>query len=287
MSVGITGVVSFGAGSLDLLETPLGKVNGSGAEVASQNLVLQAECSGESADLGAITRVGVLDDLNLPVVLLITNGKVAIARNLLVTLGHGSGDLVGVQVAAGLGMDQANSAAITNETDLVRALVISLLPAVGVEEPVVVGILVMIASHLLLVRTLGVGLNVTVKQATTIAHVLDSHAGAESDLQRAVPANLGAPQVGLEERGHLGIARAGVSQNTEVDGKADKVNHEGQDNKASNTGGNVGSQNLDGHLGIAELVPEVLNSVKTDKSGNEESNPLDTANKANAETGQE
>lgn len=287
MSIGITGVVGLGAGSLDLLETPLRKVNGSSAEIASQNLVLQAEGSGESADLGAIARVGVLDDLNLPVVLLITHSKVAIARNLLVGLGQGSGDLVGMEVAAGLGVDEANSAAITNVTDLVRLLVIRLLPTVRVEEPVVVGILMVVASDLLLVRAFGVGLNVTVKQATTIAHVLDGDAGAESKLQRAVPANLGAPQVSLEERGHLSIARAGVGQNQEVDGKARKVNHKGHDNEADNASANVGSQNFGGHLDIAKLVPKVLNGVETDKRGNEESHPLDTADEADAETSQE
>lgn len=287
MSIGVTGVVGLGAGSLDLLKTPLRKVNGSSAEVASQNLVLQAEGSGKSADLGAIARIGVLDDLNLPVVLLITHGKVAIAGDLLVGLGHGSGYLVGVKVAAGLGMDEANSAAITNITDLVRALIISLLPAVRIEEPVVVGIFVVVASHLLLVRALRVGLNVTVKQATTIAHVLDGHARAESKLQRAVSANLGTSQISLEERGHLGIARAGVGQNNEVDGKAHEVDRKGQDDEADDTSGKMGSQNLRGHLDVAELVPKVLNGVETDESGNEEPNPLDTADKADAETSQE
>lgn len=43
----------------------------------------------------------------------------------------------------------------------------------------------------------------------------------------------------------------------------------------------------DGHLGVTELAPKVLNGVETDKSSDKETNKLDTADTANAETSHE
>jgi hypothetical protein len=40
------------------------------------------------------------------------------------------------------------------------------------------------------------------------------------------------------------------------------------------------------HLVITEFVPEIFNSIKTNKASNEESNPLHTANTPNAQTSQ-
>ena len=72
-----------------------------------------------------------------------------------------------------------------------------------------------------------------------------------------------------------------------MDGKAQKVNQERQDDEAADASNKVGSQNLGGHPGIAKLVPQVFNGVETNESGNEESNPLDTADKSDAKTGEE
>lgn len=42
-----------------------------------------------------------------------------------------------------------------------------------------------------------------------------------------------------------------------------------------------------GHLGVTKLVPEVLNSVETNKSSDEETNKLDTTDTTNADTSHE
>lgn len=56
---------------------------------------------------------------------------------------------MGVQVTAGLGVDQANRSLVTDKPGLGFLVVIGFL-ARRVEEPVIVGILVVVASDLLL-----------------------------------------------------------------------------------------------------------------------------------------
>lgn len=131
-------------------------------------------------------------------VLLVANSDVAVAGNFPVGLGDGSSDLVRVEVAAGLGVKETNGLAVGNETGFGSGIVIGI-AAVGVEEPVVVGILVVVAGNLLLARALGVGLNVTVEETATIAHILDGNLGTDGHFQWAVPADLSPPQVGLEK----------------------------------------------------------------------------------------
>ena len=70
-----------------------------------------------------------------------------------------------VKVAAGLGMNQANGLAVTNESGLGILIVIGI-TTVGVEEPVIVSILVVVASNLLLGRSLGISLHVRMKKTT-------------------------------------------------------------------------------------------------------------------------
>lgn len=84
VGVSVARVVLLGASNLDLLETPLRQVHVTGSEVATKNLMLKTEGSGESANLATVTRSRVADDLNLPVVLLVTNSQVTVTGNLLV-----------------------------------------------------------------------------------------------------------------------------------------------------------------------------------------------------------
>jgi hypothetical protein len=189
--VRISGLVLLGARNLNLLEAPLGKIDVAGAQIASEYLMLQPEGRRKSTDLAIIPRSSVVDDLNLPVVLLIANRHVTVAGHFLVGLGDRSGDLVGVEVAAGLGVDQADNVVVSDEAGIGLWVVISI-STVRVEEPVVVGILVVVAGHLLLCGALGIRLDVTVKQSSSIAHVLDSDPRPKGNFQRAVSANLGA-----------------------------------------------------------------------------------------------
>lgn len=174
VGVCITRVVLLGAGNLDLLETPLRKVFIGALQIATQNFVLEAESRGQSADSAAVPGCNVSDNLNLPVIFFIADSKVAVGRDFLVALGHWRSDVVGVQVTSGLGVDQTDDGTVADESKIRGLGVVVRLPAVGIEEPVVVGILVMVASDLLLLRTFRVCLDVGVKQTATITHIFDS-----------------------------------------------------------------------------------------------------------------
>lgn len=305
VSVGIAGVVVLGAGNFNLLETPLRQVPVGSSEVAAENRVLETESGGQSADSASIARGGVAKNFNLPVVLVVTNSQVTVARNFLVGLGHRGSDFVGVQVAASLGVEQTDSRAVTNEAKLFRLRVVVLLTTVGVDEPVVVGVLVVVASNLLLLRTVGVGLNVRVQQTATITHVLDGSTRADGNFQGAVLADLSALQVGLEKRAHLGVTWSGSVEDSEVQSEGEHVDKEWNDDQTDNTSDDVGTEGrlksdvstardlaghlitYEGHLGVTELVPEILNGVQTDESRDEETDELDRADAANAEAGEE
>lgn len=70
--------------------------------------MLKTEGRSKSADLAAITRCRIPDNLNLPVILLISNSEVTVAGNFAVGLGNGGVNIVRVQVAASLGVDKAD-----------------------------------------------------------------------------------------------------------------------------------------------------------------------------------
>lgn len=162
VSVDISGVVLRDASSLNLLETPLWQVDVAGAKIAAHGGVLQSECCGQGPDLGLVAAANVLDNLNGPVILVITDSGISITRHFLVRLGDGGGDLVGVEVAASLRVDQTEDIAIGNVLE--RSLrVVLWLVAVGIEPPLVVGIFVVVAGNLLLARAIGVGLDVGVQ----------------------------------------------------------------------------------------------------------------------------
>lgn len=197
VSVDIAGVVLLDTGGLNLLETPLRQVHVTSTQVAVEINVSETEGGSEGAELGVIARRSVVNDLDDPVVLGVSDGGVAVARNFVVCLGDRSSDGVRVQVAASLGVDQTNDIAVANKLEGSLGVEFGLV-AVGVEEPVVVGILMVIASNLLLLRALGEGLDVRVQKTTTVSHVLESGTRAKSDFERAIDSNFGALEVGLE-----------------------------------------------------------------------------------------
>jgi hypothetical protein len=136
-------------------------------------------------------------------------------------------------------VDKTDDVAVADISDLLVLGVVIAILSVGVEEPVVVGILVVVASNLLLSRALRVGLNVGVKKTATVAHVLERGARSESNLQRAVLADFSTSKVGLEERRHLRIARAAVLQNEEVNVEREKVNNERDHDETDDSEGKV------------------------------------------------
>lgn len=157
-----------------------------------------------------------------------------------------------VKVTASLGVNQANYVAVTKEPQFGGALVVVGVAAVGVEEPIVVGILVVVASNLLLVGTLGVSLYVGVQKATifdqyvgsstrgskvilpSVTHVLDSSTRANGDLEGAVLSNFCTTEIRLEERAHLRISGTAVGENSKVNCEAEHVDQKWKNDQAYN-----------------------------------------------------
>nr|POE53354.1 hypothetical protein CFP56_28576 [Quercus suber] len=211
----ITGVVRLDTGRLDLLETPLRQIHVAGTEIAVHGWRLQTERSGQGADFATIVGSDVTDNLDLPMVLVVANGCVAITRDLVVRLCDRCRDLVGVQIPASLSMNQTNDVLVLDEFE--RCLWVVARPgAVGPQEPVVIGIFVMVASNLLLLGSFGVSLDVRVQKTTAVSHVLQRRTRSKCKLERTVSTDLGSSQVGLEQGRHLCIARAAVFEDQEV-----------------------------------------------------------------------
>jgi hypothetical protein len=126
VGVGVARVVLLGASNLDLLETPLRQVHVAGSEITAKNLMLETESGGESSDLATVTRGRVANNLDLPVVLFVTNSQVTVAGNLLVASCDGSSNVVGVQVAPGLSMDKSNNRVVANESEIALGAIILL-----------------------------------------------------------------------------------------------------------------------------------------------------------------
>lgn len=246
--------------------------------------MLQSECRGQGAKLGVISGCGIVNNLNHPVVLGVTDGGVSITRDFPVCLGHGSGDLVRVQVAAGLSVDETENLTITNVFDRVVEIKL-LLEAVRVEEPVVVRILVVVAGDLLLTGSFGICLDVRVKETTSVTHVLEGDTGTESDFERTVLADFCAFEVGLEQRAHLGISWAAVFKDKEMKVEGKEIDNHGNDDEAKDTETYVCGELKLGHLQVSKLVPQVFNCIESNKSGTEHADPFDTADTANGQTG--
>lgn len=155
---------------------------------------------------------------------------------------------MGMQVAASLSMNETDHLIVAKEPR-VGCLVVVGIPAVRVDEPVVVGILVVVACNLLLVGPLRICLDVRVQQTTSIAHILNSDPRADGDLERAVNTDLGSAEVRLEKGAHLGVSWTGVSEHGEVNRKAQHVDQERQDDETDDSRHDVSSK-LD--LGMSE-----------------------------------
>jgi hypothetical protein len=218
VGVDIARPVLLDASGFNLLETPLRQVDIASAKVTSKLSVFQAERSDQSPDLGIVPGRSIIDNLDLPVVLGVTDCEVAVAGHFPVSLGDRSSDLVRVKVAAGLSVNEADDIAVADVSDLGVLCVVVRLLSVGVEEPVVVGVRVVVASNLLLGRAFGVCLNVGVQKSTSVTHVLECRTGA--------------PKVGLEEGRHLRIAGTAVLEDEEVNIEREHVDNQRDHNQA-------------------------------------------------------
>lgn len=92
----IAGIVLFGASNFDLLETPLWEVHVASAEVAAETGMSQTECSGKSAYLAVIPACSIGHNFNSPVIFVIADSHVTVARYFVIGLGKRSLNSVGV-----------------------------------------------------------------------------------------------------------------------------------------------------------------------------------------------
>jgi xanthosine utilization system XapX-like protein len=157
-------------------------------------------------------------------------------------------------------VDQTDDRLVSRVAELLLGLVFHFM-TVRVEKPVVVCVLVVVASDLLLSRTIRVGLNVGMKQTSTVAHILQSSARAICHLQRTIFANLGSAQVGLEEGAHLGVSWATVFEDEEVQIERKEVDRERNQNQAKHAESYVCDKLDFRHLEVSKFVPEIFNRV--------------------------
>lgn len=268
-------VILLGTGDFNLLETPLWEVHITGAEVAAETGVSQTECGGKCAELAVVLAGSIGENLDGPVVFVIANGHVSIARHFVVCLCDRSLDDVGVQVPTSLSVNETNDVAMANKTEVWGLGIIIRIAPSRVEEPVIVGILVMVTSDLLLRRALGIGLNVGVEETTAIPHVLDGNAGADCDFERGF-FDLRAFEVGLEERAHLCITGTRVLEDDEVEPEASHINRHWDRDETDDAGNPVLCIGDLLDLKISELVPEIFNRVDSNQRCNEQTNPFHT-----------
>ena len=91
-------------------------------------------------------------------VFLIPDSGVAIARHLVVAFGDWSRNLVGMEISTSLSMDEANDTPIRHKAEWCFGIEFRL-TSVRIEEPIVVGVFVMVAGDLLLAAALWVCLD--------------------------------------------------------------------------------------------------------------------------------
>jgi len=170
---------------------------------------------------------------------------------------------VSVQVASSLSMEQPNDGIVANETYFLLWIIL-LLFADRVEKPVVVRVLMMITGDLLLARSLRVSLNVGVKKPTSISHVFDGDLRTNGDFKRAI-GEVRSLKIGLEERTHLGVTRAAPVKDGEMGIKTGEVDDSWNQDQTKNTGNPMHGISSLGHLVVAKLIPEILDSIETNK----------------------
>ena len=171
--VDVARVVLLVARHLDLLEAPLRQHRVRRAQVASGGLMPKPEARGQGVDplvlvLGAA--VDVIDNLNHPVVLVVADCGVAIARHFVVELRHRRRDRVRVQVTGGRGVLKTNRVAVLEVANGDFRVVLNVVPS-REEIPFVVFIFVVVASHLLLLRADWIRLHMRVQKTSAPAHV--------------------------------------------------------------------------------------------------------------------
>ena len=146
-----------------------------------------------------------------------------------------------VQIPSRLSVDEPDDVPIFEVDDGFRRVVFRS-STIWVEEPIVVGILMMVASDLLLTGALRIGLDVRMEQSATISHIFQGCARPIRNLQRTVLSNLRPAKIRLEQRAHLSITRSSVRQYEEVKVKGEEVDDHWDHNQSYGSGSKVCSE---------------------------------------------
>lgn len=173
----IAGVIVLITSNFHLLETPLWQDRVGGTEITPKQLMTEPQTSSKRMNLVHLALLAQLDiiyNLDNPVVLIVSYSSVAVARNFVVVFGDRSWDRVGVQITSGGDMTQTNNVAIFQEPDGTFGVINRLVPS-RKDHPVVVLILVVVASDLLLFGTNGERLYMGVQQTASIPKVFDCY----------------------------------------------------------------------------------------------------------------
>lgn len=154
---GRVGPVAVVAGHLDLSESPLGQVHILGREKTAQLAVAQMEigCQGSQytvLGMAALFRC----NLHNPGIVGVLGLVVAVSTDFPLAVGDGRLDRMAVQVAFGLVVHQADNVSMLDRLDVLWLSHAHEL----LDDPLVVAVLMVVASHLLLSRSLGIRLNV-------------------------------------------------------------------------------------------------------------------------------
>jgi hypothetical protein len=130
-------------------------------------------------------------------------------------------------------MNQPNHISIFKES---KGVVLSKVRFIPIREnsPVIVGIFVVVTGDLLLLRSFREELYVRVEETTAVSRVFDGHFWAECDFEGRV-GEIGTSEIGLEERRHLSVSRAGIFEDQKMDPEWEHVDEQGEENEGENT----------------------------------------------------
>ena len=247
VGVNVVDVVLLVARDLDLLESPLRENSVGRSNVASRVLMSEPQSSRQRVDLLDVLLLSlsrIVDDLDDPVVVRVSDGSVPVARDLVVELADGSGDGMRVEVSSCRSVNESNDVVVLEESEVAGIGERLGFPGRS-DDPLVVVVLVVVAGDLLLVRTDGVGLDVRVKKPSSVSDVFEGElrsvgslcrtrrersqkvsylkGGVEEERTKRVLSEVVSVEVGLEERAHLRVSRTRVSEDEEVKLEAEEV----------------------------------------------------------------
>lgn len=172
----VSRVVLLVASDFDLLEPPLRQDRVRSPQVAAQHFVAETHAGRQRMDVLhflLLALLQIIDHLNNPVILVVTDGLVSVTGNFVVELGDRCRDGVGVQVAGCRYMSEKNSIALLDKSEGTFGIVRRLLPG-GQNSPLVVIVFVVVASDLLLTGTSREGLYVRMQKTASVSNVLES-----------------------------------------------------------------------------------------------------------------